>query len=66
MRKPWFRSSQSGVWWVPASLGGWAVCGAFVIAVLSCNLLPVEYRPPALVGLGMAYMAISLWFSRTD
>ena len=64
MREPWFKRNAAGEWWVPATPQGYAVLAAFIAAVLSTILLPSDYRPPTLIGLGLAYLAGSFWLSQ--
>jgi hypothetical protein len=37
---------------------------AFIVAVLACAWLPSDYAKLVLIGLGLAYMAASFWFSQ--
>jgi hypothetical protein len=63
-RRPWFRKNAAGGWWVPATPQGYGVLGTFIVAVLATFWLPSDYRPPALMGLGLAYLAGSFWLSQ--
>jgi hypothetical protein len=64
MGKPWFRPSATGKGWVPATPQGYAVLAAFIAAVLATIWLPTDYRPPTLIGLGLAYLGGSFWLSQ--
>jgi hypothetical protein len=63
-RKPWFQKNPGGGWWIPATPQGYAIVVAFIVAVLACAWLPSDYAKLVLIGLGLAYMAASFWFSQ--
>jgi hypothetical protein len=62
-RKPWFRNNSGGGWFVPATREGWGILALFIVAVLGTAWLPTTLANPVRVGCGLAYVAISYWFS---
>ena len=64
MSRRWFQENAAGGWWVPATGQGYAILAVFVAAVLASAWVPKLYARPYLLICGVAYLAISWWFSR--
>jgi hypothetical protein len=62
---PWFKENAGGGWWVPATREGYVVLAAFIVFVLATVWLPADYKPPTLIGLGLAYLGASFWLSQS-
>jgi hypothetical protein len=70
MGRPWFGAKRYGLGWSPSSPTGWAVVGAYVVAVIACPWLLAALHAPRglglLLALGLTTGLIAVMSAKSD